>query len=131
MATNAGEIDPFTAAVCPAFNIKIYTLAPASPHRHVPRADPIFGQRYVYQPTRINEELLQEIARVTDGKYFRAQSGEELEEIYTLIDQMEKTEVKVAKHTQYTELFHYFAFAAFGLLALEMVLAGSIFRKLP
>jgi len=130
---NAGEIDPITAAnLAAAFDIKIYTIGAGKPGNAMfPYNDPIFGKRYVYQPTRIDEETLKEIAKRTDGKYFRARSGEELEEIYTLIDQLEKTEVEIAKHIQYRELFHYFAYAGLLLLVLEIVLANSCFRKLP
>ena len=130
---NAGEIDPITAAnLATAFGIKIYTIGAGKPGNAMfPVQDPIFGKRYVYQPTRINEEDLKKIAEITGGQYFRARSGEELDEIYSTIDQMEKTKIEVSRHTQYTELFHYFTLAGLALVMLELVLAGSIFRKLP
>lgn len=130
---NAGEIDPITAAgLAAAFNIKIYTIGAGKPGNAMfPVDDPLFGKRYVYQPTRINEESLREIAKVTGGKYFRARSEKELEDIYSLIDQMEKTEIEVSASIQYRELFHYFTIAGLILLALEVVLANSVFRKLP
>lgn len=130
---NAGEIDPLTAAnIAAAYDIKIYTIAAGVPGNAMyPVQDPIFGKRYIYQPTHVDEEGLQEIAKRTNGKYFRARSGEELDEIYNTIDKLEKTEVKVAAHVQYRELFQYFVFAALGLLALEIVLANTYFRKLP
>jgi len=130
---NAGEIDPITAAgLATAFNIKIYTIGAGRPGNAMyPVDDPLFGKRYVYQPTKINEESLQEIAKVTGGKYFRARSEKELEQIYTEIDSMEKTEIQVSASIQYKELFHYFTIAGLILLALEVVLANSVFRKLP
>jgi Ca-activated chloride channel family protein len=130
---NAGEIDPLTAAnLADAMDIKIYTIGAGKPGNAMyPIQDPIFGKRYVYQPTQIDEKTLREIAQRTDGKYFRARSGEELEEIYGIIDDLEKTEVKVAAHIQYKELFHYFAYAGLILLVLEMLLATTYFRKLP
>lgn len=130
---NAGEIDPLTAAnLADAMDVKIYTIgAGKAGNAMYPIQDPIFGKRYVYQPTQIDEKTLREIAQRTDGKYFRARSGEELEEIYGIIDNLEKTEVKVAAHIQYKELFHYFAYAGLILLMLEMILANTYFRKLP
>jgi len=130
---NAGEIDPITAAnLAAAFDIKVYTIgAGKSGNAMYPYQDPIFGKRYVYQPTKIDEETLKEIAKRTDGKYFRARSGDELEEIYEIIDGLEKTEIEVASHIQYVELFHYFAYAGLLLLLLEMILAHTYFRKLP
>jgi len=130
---NAGEIDPLTAAnLASAMDIKIYTIAAGKPGNAMyPYNDPLFGKRYVYQPTRIDEKTLKEMARITDGKYFRARSGEELEEIYGLIDEMERTEVKIASHVQYRELFQYFTYLGFIFLVLEMVLANTYFKKLP
>lgn len=130
---NAGEIDPLTAAnLAATFGIKIYTIGAGKPGNAMfPVDDPLFGKRYVYRPTVLDEETLKEIAERTDGKYFRARSGEELEKIYAEIDQLEKTEIETAHHIQYVELFQYFAFGAFGLLMLEMLLAHTFFRKLP
>lgn len=130
---NAGEIDPLTAAnIAAALDIKIYTIAAGRPGNAMyPVQDPIFGKRYVYQPTHVDEESLKQIAEKTGGKYFRARSGEELDQIYSTIDKLEKTEIKVAAHIQYRELFQYFVYAALALLALEILLANTIFRKLP
>lgn len=130
---NAGEIDPLTAAnLAAAFDIKIYTIGAGKPGNAMfPYQDPIFGKRYVYQPTKIDEESLKEIAERTGGKFFRARSGEELDEIYKSIDSLEKTEIEIASHVQYKELFHYFTYFGLLFLVLEMVLANSYFRKLP
>lgn len=130
---NAGEIDPITAAsLATAFDIKIYTIGVGqSGNAMFPVNDPLFGRRYVYQPTRIDETTLKEIANVTSGQYFRARSEEELAEIYTLIDEMERTKIEVSASIQYKELFHYFTLAGLILLVLELILANSVFRKLP
>lgn len=130
---NRGEIDPLTAAnLAATFGIKIYTIgAGKSGNVMFPYQDPIFGKRYVYQPTVIDEETLKEIAARTDGQYFRARSGEELEQIYAEIDKLEKTEIEIEEHVRYTELFQQFAFGGLALLVLEMLLAQTYFRKLP
>jgi len=130
---NAGEIDPITAAnLAAAFDIKVYTIGAGKPGNAMfPYQDPIFGKRYVYQPTKIDEETLKSIAEKTGGKYYRARSGEELEQIYGEIDKLEKTEIEVASHIQYKELFYYFAYAGLAFFILEIVLANSYFRKLP
>jgi Ca-activated chloride channel family protein len=130
---NSGEIDPITAAnLAQTFDIKIYTIGAGKPGNAMyPYQDPIFGKRYIYQPTKIDEKTLQEIAQRTNGKYFRARSGNELEEIYSLIDEMEKTKVEVASHVQYRELFQYFGYGGFLFIVLELLLANTLFRKLP
>lgn len=130
---NAGEIDPITAAnLAKAMGIKIYTIGAGKPGNAMyPYQDPVFGKRYVYQPTKIDEESLKKIAEITDGQYFRARSGKELESIYDKIDNMEKTKVKTASHIQYKELFQYFTYLGLIFLVLEVVLANTYFRKLP
>ncbi|MFQ5499326.1 MAG: VWA domain-containing protein [Candidatus Zixiibacteriota bacterium] len=130
---NAGEIDPITAAnLAAAFDIKVYTIGVGKTGNAMfPYQDPVFGKRYVYQPTRIDERSLKEIASRTGGRYFRARSGDELNAIYSEIDQLEKTEIKVSAHVQYTELFPYFTLAGLLLLALEILLSQTYFRKLP
>ena len=130
---NAGEIDPITAAnLAAALDIKIYTIGAGKPGNAMyPYNDPIFGKRYVYQPTKIDEKTLKEIAERTNGKYFRARSGEELEQIYEEIDQLEKTEVEIASHVQYRELFEYFTYAGLFFLVVEVLLANTYFRKIP
>jgi Ca-activated chloride channel family protein len=131
---NAGEIDPLTAAnLATAFDIKIYTIGVGRAGSGMyPVGDRLFGKRYVQSRTNVvDEETLKEIAARTDGKYFRARSGDDLEKIYGIIDKMEKTEVKVSAHVQYRELFHYFVYAGLILLVLELILANTYFRKLP
>lgn len=130
---NAGEIDPITAAnLAAAMDIKVYTIGAGKPGNAMyPVQDPIFGKRYVYMPTKIDEASLSEIAKRTGGIYYRARSGEELSKIYSAIDSLEKTEIKIAAHVQYRELFHVFVVAGFVLLALEILLANTYFRKLP
>jgi len=130
---NAGEIDPITAAnLAKAMDIKIYTIgAGKSGNTMYPYQDPLFGKRYVYQPTKIDEKTLKTIAENTGGKYFRARSGKELEEIYNLIDNLEKTEIKIASHVQYKELFSYFTYSGLIIFILELLLAHTVFKKLP
>lgn len=130
---NSGEIDPLTAAnLAEAMDIKIYTIgAGKSGNAMYPYQDPIFGKRYMYQPTKIDEKSLKEIAERTGGKFFRARSGEELEEIYSLIDNLEKTEIKESSHVQYRELFSYLLYLSLVLLMIEMILSNTYFRKLP
>ncbi len=130
---NAGEIDPLTASsIAKTMNVKVYTIGVGKPGRAMyPVDDPIFGKRYRYLPNEIDEEMLQEIAQKTGGQYFRARSEEELEQIYTEIDQLEKTEIKVSEYVQYKELFPNFVFAGLILLVLEIILGQTIFRKIP
>lgn len=130
---NRGELDPLTAAqVAKAMNVKIYTIGAGTQGEALyPVQDPIFGKRYVRMPVEIDDALLQQIADITEGKYFRATDKESLEKIYHDIGEMEKTEIKVKEYTRYSELFGYFLFPALLFFLGEVVLANTIYRKIP
>ena len=130
---NRGEIDPITAAsTAKATGVKIYTVGAGKRGSALyPVDDPIFGRRYVRMPVEIDEETLQEIARTTGAKYYRATDGEALAKIYKEIGEMEKTEIKTKEYIRYTELFWFFLLPAMVLLGGEIVLANTRFRKIP
>ena len=68
---------------------------------------------------------------MTDAKYFRATNLESLKGIYEQIDLLEKSEVKVLDHSEYTELFHYFLIPGLLLLITEIIVSNSVLRRIP
>ncbi len=68
---------------------------------------------------------------MTDVKFYRARSEDELNQIYDEIDALEKTEIKVNDYVKYRELFPGFILIGFLLLALEVTLAQTVLRKVP
>ncbi len=130
---NRGEVDPVTASnIAAAIDVKIYTIGAGSKGTALyPVNDPLLGKRFVPMPVEIDEEVLKRIADNTNGRYFRATDTEKLSEIYTEIGELEKTKIEVKEFTRYDEYFHYFLILGLGLFVLEMVLANSVFRKLP
>ena len=129
---NAGNLAPLQAAqTAKAFGIKIHTIGVGTRGKAPFLVNSIFGQRYVYQEVDIDEGTLKEIAKITGGQYFRATDLESLESIYKQIDKMEKSEVKVLDHSEYTELFHYFLIPAILFLLFEIILSNTFLRRLP
>ena len=130
---NAGKIDPLTAAkAAKALGIKIYTIGAGKPGGAMyPVEDPVFGKRYVHMDTEIDEELLKKIADGTGGLYFRAKDKEVLMEIYKTIGQLEKTKIETKEYANYTELAGFFILPGFLLILLEIVLANTLFAKIP
>jgi len=130
---NRGELDPITAAkVAKAFNVRIYTIGAGKRGEALyPVDDPIFGRRYVNVPVQIDEELLQQIASITGGKYFRATDETSLDKIYHEIGEMEKTKIEVKEYTRYSELFLSWLVSALILIIMEIVLSQTVFRKIP
>ncbi len=130
---NAGEIDPLTAAeIARTFGIKVYTIGAGTKGLAPFPALDIFGNRVMKQvKIDIDDDALREIAKITDGNYYRATDTESLKEIYRQIDKLEKTESEVTQYTEYKELFHYFLLPAFGFLLIELGLKKTRLRKLP
>jgi Ca-activated chloride channel family protein len=79
----------------------------------------------------IDEALLRKIADETGGKYFRAKDKEGLENIYKMIDQLEKSKIDITSYKRFRELFIPFVLAALGFLLLEVVLRFTLLRKFP
>ena len=75
------------------------------------------------------EALLEEIAEVTGGKYFRATNNEKLEEIYGEINKLEKTDIDEFKYYNYQEKFRPLVLLAGFLLLLEFLLKVTVFRS--
>ncbi|SPE63372.1 von Willebrand factor type A [Verrucomicrobia bacterium] len=132
---NAGKVAPLTAAeAAKALGVKVYTIgvgmrgqAPMPAGRN-----PFTGQvQYQMVPVDIDEDTLQQIAKMTSGTYYRADNSERFQAIYAQIDKQEKTEVEVKKFSQHRELFAWFTSAGLGLLLCEIILRHTILRRLP
>ncbi|HER41020.1 MAG TPA: VWA domain-containing protein, partial [Salinimicrobium catena] len=129
---NAGFIDPKIASeLAVEFGIKTYTIGVGSNGTALSpvaiRPDGTF--QYGRVPVEIDEALLQEIAKATGGKYFRATNNEKLEEIYEEIDQLEKTEIEEFKFYNYQENFRPLVILAGLLLLFEVLLRFTFFRS--
>jgi len=93
--SNAGEIDPQTAAKAAAsLGIKIYAIGVGVHGQSMIPVDTAWGRQVVPIQEDLDEPGLEEIARSTDGRYFRAASTKEFDQIYSEIDKLEKTEIK-------------------------------------
>jgi Ca-activated chloride channel family protein len=138
---NAGKIPPNAAAeALRTLHINFYAIgigtngiAPvpaAGPGGHA-LTDPMGNIVYVNGRVSFNEAGLKEIARIADGKFFRAADTRSLEEIYRDIDKMEKSTVTVKKYQQYRDLFPICIMSGLGLLVAQLVLSQTIWKKLP
>jgi Ca-activated chloride channel family protein len=61
------------------------------------------GQKVGYrmEPVDIDEDTLQKISKMTNGKYYRADNAERFQAIYAEIDKLEKTEADIKKFAQH------------------------------
>ena len=129
---NSGEIDPITAAqIAKTFGVRIYTVGVGTRGEAPYPFNTPFGKRYQMVPVEIDEGVLQQVASITDGKYFRATDNTKLKEIYGEIDKLEKTRVEITSYRNATELFYGWAGLGLLLLVIETGLVRTWLRRLP
>lgn len=131
---NAGYVQPETAAeIAREFEIKTYTIGVGTNGDALTPVNRRSDGQYMFGLARveIDEGLLEQIAEMTGGKYYRALSEQGLEDIYDEIDRLEKTEIEVTVFKRYQELFHVFVWIAMLILVLEVLLRYTIFRAIP
>jgi Ca-activated chloride channel family protein len=130
---NAGSVAPLTAAeIAKVYGIRVYTIGVGTMGKAYGPDGQIGDQyTYSYQPVEIDENLLNQIASETGGKYFRATDNESLQKIYTEIDKMEKSKIEVKNFTERPEEFLPLAEVAGILLLLELIFRNTLLRTIP
>lgn len=128
---NVGRVDPATAGELAAgYDIKVYTIAIGREGRvRVPiKTKGVFGNtitNYQYFDNQLNPELLQVIAKSTQGKFYRATDENALQTVFQEIDQLEKTDVKSTEKMRYEEAFVFPL--SFGLL---LIVLSELYTRL-
>ena len=125
---NTGKVHPITAAgYAKELGVRVYTIGIGTTGRvRMPGGFP-FGNSYI--DSKLDEEMLKEIAETAGGNYFRAKNSEQLKLIYDEIDKLEKSKINTIKYKRdLPEAFHWFVVVAVGLLLLEYLLKFFILR---
>jgi Ca-activated chloride channel family protein len=129
---NKGLVAPFTAAeIAKEFGIRVYTIGVGTEgFAPYPFQTP-FGIQYQDVEVKIDEKTLQDIATVTDGKYFRATNNNKLKEIYKDIDKLEKSKIEVTEFHKKSEEFLKFAFISLICLLTSFILKITYLKQIP
>lgn len=130
---NVGDITPMKAAeISKNLGIRVYTIGVGTNGTALTPAAIVHGEiQYLRLPVEIDTETLQQIADMTDGKFYRATNNEELRQIYSEIDKLEKSKIDVQKFTRNNDVYQRFVLAAFIALLLELLLRITVFRRIP
>ena len=129
---NSGEVDPISAAeIAKTFGIRIYTIGVGTRGEAPYPVKTPFGTRYQMVPVEIDENVLREISKITDGQYFRATDNQTLKDIYDKIDRLEKTKIEITSYRNAKELYYSWLGGGVIILLLELGLSRTIFRKIP
>jgi Ca-activated chloride channel homolog len=88
----AGNLDPVTSAqLAKAFGVRVYTIAVGSDKTTTDKVD---------------EGTLREIAKISEGKFFRATDARSLGDIFKAIDRLEKVEIKQSQYRNIQDFYH-------------------------
>ena len=116
---NMGSLDPRSASeIAKLYGIRIYTVGIGSMGQAPYPMQTPYGMQIQMGEVKIDEPLLIEIAKATDGKYFRATNNAKLRAIYKEIDKMEKSKIDVTEFRKKKEEFLPFVLVAFILLGI-------------
>lgn len=126
---NAGMAPLEAAKVAAQWGIRVYCVGIASEGFELRQT--FRGVERVRVAADVDEATLRGIAEATGGRFWRAENGDTLREIYQEIDRLEKTAVKSLEYVEYTELFVPMAAAGVGLLVLEALLRAGPLRRWP
>lgn len=121
--SNTGADPLLMANACAELGIKIYTIG-------------IGGGRIGLMgmmglTSGVDGDALTEIAKVTGGASFLAQTGDTLKQVYEKIDALEPSPAEFEEYVLRKEYFSSFAWCGLGLLILEWILSQTWFRRLP
>jgi Ca-activated chloride channel family protein len=134
---NLGQVDPATAGELAAgYGIRVYTIAIGREGRvKLPiRTNTPFGNvitTYQWFDNALNPALLQEIAKTTNGRFYRVSDEETLHKVFQEIDHLEKTEIKSKESVKYDDLYPLPLKAGIFVTAIAEVLGRGWWRMLP
>lgn len=133
-SNNKGTIQPLDAGrIAKTFGVKVYIIGLGATQGKVLSPSTINPDgSYVmqYQDVDIDESTLMEIAKTTGGKYFRASDSRRLENIYSEISKMEKTEFEKNGTEERQEEFLPFLIVLLVLVFGEFILRYTTFDSL-
>ena len=126
----SGNVDPIQAAkVAQELDIKIHTIGIGSPStiEGIPQG----SSRQTFKALEFDEKLLKQVAEITGGVYFNAQSLEDLKTVYQEIDLLEKSDQKEPERQILNEKNSYFVLWALVGYFLISLLANGPFMRVP
>ena len=129
---NSGFIDPKIATeLAVEYGIKTYTIGLGSNGNARAPVGILPNGSFKYGITKveIDEDLLKEISKSTGGIYFRATNNKKLEEIYSEINKLEKTEIEEFKYYNYQEKYRNLILISILFLFIEWVLKNTLFKS--
>lgn len=133
-ANNSGDISPLMAAeIAKKQGIRVYTIAVGRQGKVQQPVAILPNGEYYYQTVESDADpaTLRQIAEMTGGLFYAADTKAKLRAIYDDIDKLEKTKLKVHNYNRRYEAYMPFALGSFLCLLLELLLRLTLLRRLP
>ncbi|MFH2061189.1 MAG: VWA domain-containing protein [Pseudomonadota bacterium] len=130
--SNSGELSWQDATqIAVQRKVKIYTIGVGTKGEAPFLVDGLFGKQYVYQRVDVDMDALKTIAKETNASFFQADDIKSLEQIYEMINRLEKTKVDVEKWVDYKEFYP--GLLSFGLILflIYIILSNTRFIRIP
>lgn len=129
--SNAGQVNPIKAAkVAKELGVKVHTIGIGSTDTLRVAQRGFFSQQMVAQ-AEFDEATLKEIADITGGVYFNADSIDGLKKVYAEIDRLETSTQDEPERQVADEYFVPYAIAALVTYLAYLLCARTVFLKVP
>ncbi len=94
----AGNLDPLLAAqLAHAYGIRLYTIG-LGQDGFVPYGRDSLSGKPRYVETRLDETTMRQLAEATQGRFFRATDNAALSQVFTAINQLEKSDIRTQRY---------------------------------
>jgi len=121
-----GDIDPNVAIeIAKKLGIKVYAIGIGSPEGGFFKEP---SGMIIQSGEQFDWRVLQQFANQTGARFFVAKDARDLNQIYHIIDELEKTSHETTIFTKRFELFGWFLFLALVILTIELVLTCLVWR---
>jgi len=131
-AHNGIDLPPLAAArAAAALGVRIHSISILSPYDAPLAPDATTRRRVVAEADVERETVLQGLAGLTGGQYFRASNPIALDSIYRVIDQIEPQVQRLVEREVSYPVRHWFFLLGLGLLAVQLLLRGSRWGLVP
>jgi Ca-activated chloride channel family protein len=128
-----GTMHPLSAAdVAAAYDVRVYTIGVGRDKNAPYRVPDMFGRmRTINLPSEVDMKTLEGISERTNGRAYRAKDNDALRNVYTQIDQLEKSKVKITRfRIEPPEKFHWFVVFSLFFFMLEILLKNTFLKSL-
>lgn len=128
---NSGSVQPSEGAeLAKSLGVKVHVIGIGGSEAAPFPAKDLFGvTRLVSRRMEYDEETLKMIAAVTGGVYFNAKNTDQLSDVYSQIDELERRSTKTYQNSQVEELFFIPLLIGASCLFASEILRATVFRR--